>query len=146
VLIAYPSPLTYSVNEQTTFSEVEGVSWLFSNKNVDTYYSTWRFSPEMYTFTINGLKDRYRNDLTPYVNIPFPDHFGYDKMSNLAEYYSDDRYLVIRDVLKKMYTDIYPTMAKYRLLPGDLEHLNHDNTVDKIYSDTGIEIWYINAQ
>jgi len=36
-------------------------------------------------------------------------------------------------------------MAQLRWFIADFERLNMDNSIDKLYSNSGFDIWYINA-
>jgi len=144
VLCIYPSPYTFDINMQTTANELNGIYWLFHNKDVNISYTSWYFTPSVFSaFLLKPEERTGRKDLTKYASIPFPYHFGYDKNSTLGNYYDKDRYLVIIPMIKSVYIDTYPNLAKIRLLNGDFETLGNDPNVDKLFHSGSLDIWYI---
>jgi hypothetical protein len=148
IFIVYPSPITYSISPHATYGEIQGVTWLFDNKKLNIDYTSWYFAPHFYAeFTYSAIdKNYYRQDLSRYVNVTkFPDHFGYNNNTHLSSYYNDSKYLVITDKLKKIYSDIFPIMAKDRLMPKDFIQLDTDSSVNKIYANKVFQVWFIDV-
>ncbi|MGE5403257.1 MAG: hypothetical protein ACM3NG_00205 [Candidatus Doudnabacteria bacterium] len=148
IFTIYPSPITYSISDQTTYSEVQGIKWLFDDKSQSIPYTSWYFIPHFYAEFIysRGDKNYYRRDLSAYANvIAFPDHFGYNNNTSLSSHYDENRYLLITDKIKKMYSEIYPRMAVDRLMPNDLIQLDVDSSLYKIYTNKGFQAWFVNV-
>jgi len=142
----YPSPYTFSANFQITQSEIEGTDWFFHNKNTTISISSWYFAyPRYADFLMNLEEKKQRKDLTPYMGSAFPFHFGYENYSMLGQSYNKDAYLVLTERVKRAYIDIYPDMAKIRLLPSDFEKLDNDSSIEKLYSNEEFDVWYIHA-
>jgi len=74
-----------------------------------------------------------------------PSHFGYHKEAWLGEYCTEDVYIVLGDRDRLRYVKVYPAMVKYRYYPEDFERLGGDPTVDKLYSNGGLGIYYVRA-
>ena len=72
-------------------------------------------------------------------------HFGYDHQSMLGLSSTDDRYLVLKELDEKMYSEVYPSLAEIRFLPEDFIQLEHDPSIDKLYSNGGADTWFIHA-
>ncbi len=72
-------------------------------------------------------------------------HFGYDKYSTLGQSYAQNTYMVLAGRDKSIYRDIHPRMAEIRFLPQDFERVSYDTTVDKLYSNGGLDVYFINS-
>lgn len=148
IFIVYPSPITYSVNIHTTYGEIQGVTWLFDNKNPMVSFTSWYFTPHFYAEFIYSVIDKnyYRPDLSPDMNVTeFPNRLGYNNYTHLSSHYNESKYLVITDRIKKIYSEIYPNMAEERLKPEDLIQLDTDSSVNKIYANKDLQVWFINV-
>jgi len=140
----YPSPYTLSPNYQYTYSEATGMTWYLEKKDRDMNSSSWYFSPWIEAkFLLSNEERLNRDDLSRQNVIPFPDHFGYDKGTLLGQYYKNDGYLVVKEMLKRIYIDVYPEMAPYRLEQSDFVELEFDSSIDRIHSNGGMDIYYI---
>nr|WP_243688011.1 hypothetical protein [Methanobacterium formicicum] len=144
IISVYPSHYTLSVNRHTTESSLKGTEWFINNKNTNLSYSTWYFAPDRYAGRL-GI-EKLRADVTKYNSVPFPAHFGYNVNSTLGESYTKDTYLLIPDFLKVVYVYTFPERANEMLTTSDFNRLNEDNSLDKLYSDGGFDLWYIHSK
>lgn len=139
----YPSPYTYDVSSQNTHSEISGMDWFLKQKDITIYSAGWYFAPYRYAeFLLTTEEKQTRNDLSLYVTKDLPFHLGYDLYTNLGNYFNTDVYIILRDLNRKVYTEIYPEMANIRLLPDDFNKLEQDSTVNKLYENGGFEVYY----
>ena len=87
-----------------------------------------------------------RDDLSAYVTIGFPYRLGYDKNKELGQSYEKNVYLVMTELTKKVYKDVFPKMAPIRLTTDDLNQLGEDQSVDRLYTNGGIDFYYVHAK
>jgi len=144
ILKLYPSPYSYDISSQNTRSEITGMDWFLKQKDTTLFSAGWYFSPYRYAdFLLTTEEKQNRNDYTIYNTKDLPFHLGYDIYSNLGSYFKNDIYVVLLPLNRKVYTEIYPAMAKIRLLPDDFNKLDQDVTVNKLYENGEFEVYYI---
>ena len=145
MLKLYPSPYILSTSWQTTQTEVEGMNWLFQNRDLDIKITSisiaqYRFSRLLLT------PDELKAQKIPWQvpeELRVPRHFGYDNHSSLSASYEKDVYLGLTQKDKSVYVDVFPEMAECRWYPSDFEKLEYDRGVDKLYSSGEFDVWYI---
>jgi len=131
VLNLYESPYLLKYNSQLSSSEIGGVYFFAENRN-DT------IDQSMITSIDFSAKKGIRGILPPF-------HFNYTHNSLLGESYQDDNYMLLNKLDWLLYAEVWPEMAQLRWFIADFERLNMDNSIDKLYSNSGFDIWYINA-
>jgi len=47
---------------------------------------------------------------------------------------------------KVLYEEVYPEVRAFRFAPSDFEKLEHDPSVAKLYSNGGLDIYFIHAR
>jgi hypothetical protein len=142
----YPSPYILSISYQNTKSEITGMDWFLHNKDFHIFSSGWYYAPGIFGSYLLTIEERSgRDDLSPYVTKAFPDRLGYDKYDELGQNYEEDIYLVMTELTRKVYVDLFPKMAYLRLTTDDLDRLEEDPSVDKLYTNKGIDIYYVYA-
>jgi hypothetical protein len=139
VLIAYWSPYRLLPNDQPILSEPDGFKWLSTYRNTG-----------LGLVTLTVLVDRLVTLLPAAGGITkdvsqVPYHFNYPERSLLGASYSEDRYMLLNTHDRLQYTELFPRMAPYRFYPSDFDRLDNDSSLDKIYSNRGMEVWYIHA-
>ncbi len=143
----YPSPYTLVPNAQITQTEIEGMQWCFDNKNNDIGISSISISVNRFVdflVTPEGRKHlRYTPVETSEIRVPW--HFGYDKNTTIAESYIGDNYMVLAEIDRVAYEQLFPRMAEFRFESTDFQKLEQDPSVDKVYGNKGLDVWYINA-
>lgn len=142
----YASPHTLSDNYQVTQTEINGMDWLFSNKDQTLAIIAHCLPPGRFAdFLVTHEESSQRQDIPrleegAYSTLP---HFGYHKGAWLGEYYTEDTYMLLSDRDRLRYVKVYPELAKYRYYPEDFERLEQDITVDKLYSSGGTDIYLV---
>lgn len=145
ILTLYPSPYILETNHQTTMSEVEGMDWLFENKNIDLEITGFTISPYRSSKFLLTPGHKHKVYFSPpdYLRVPY--HFGYDNNSKLSVHYNKSLYLGIDERDKRVFEDVFPEIAEIRRTPEDFEKLNWDFSIKKIYSSKKFEVFYIDC-
>lgn len=144
----YQSPYTLNISPHSTQTEIEGMSWMLDNRNLNlsiAAISVMKYRLGQVLLTPEEIK-KHKVFKKNENKFKVPYHFGYTNDSNSTlSSYAREYYLVLakRDYL--MYTDIYPEIAEYRWYSSDFIKFNNDFSVDKIYSNSGFNIFYINV-
>ncbi|MPW38614.1 hypothetical protein GBV73_02720 [Thermococcus sp. 101 C5] len=142
----YPSPIIKSYNQQVTSMEISGTSWLieFGDKNlepIDMFITFGRFVHALQGYQYSMQENKlYATALYNTKRYP-PDHFNYTHFGTLGESYSEDKYMLTNKLMKLFYFELWPKHARFT--PNDFVKLNSDPTVDKIYLNGELEIYYI---
>lgn len=145
IFVVYPSSYTLNLNEQTSQHELKGIGWFLDNGDMNgstTSMNLILYRYAHYLLTPEEQKAwRLPIDAPPELIIPY--HFNYDQSSTLAEYFPHNTSIVtsLRD--ESIYTDIYPQMAKYRFSPQDFQNLSADRSIEKVYTNDEMDIWYV---
>jgi hypothetical protein len=147
----YPSPYIYQNAMQVTGTELTGMHWFIFNKDTTVQQTsitvdTYRFGSLFLTPTeVAARSDMkfYTADLPEDLVLPY--HFGYDQKQYLGQSYGSDTYMVLSQECEVMYTSIYPEMAKLRFQTTDFTKLQSDPSVNVLYSNGGLDVYYIKA-
>jgi hypothetical protein len=147
MLKLYPSPYIVSSSYQTTQTEVEGMDWLFHNRNLDIKMSgmsiaQYRFADLLLT-PEEKAEQKIPWRLPEELRVPY--HFGYNNSSSLSTSYDKDVYLGLTQRDMSAYVDVLPEMAELRWYPSDFEKLEHDQGVDKLYTSGEFDVFYVHA-
>ncbi|MGE5474327.1 MAG: hypothetical protein ACM3UU_08920 [Ignavibacteriales bacterium] len=150
ILIVYPSPYILEMSQQTTKSEFNGMNWLLDNRNVDIRITGGTAAPYRFVDMLSPSeieRQKITRLIIPDEIKPSLNHFGYNSTNSLLSiYYKEDVYFPILDRDKSIYVDIFPEMAKTRWASDDFERINTDISVNKIYSNKGLIVYYINSR
>jgi len=146
VFSLYNSPWQARLNSQASDMEFTGMEWTFERRNESFLIeempalSQRRFHRAIYSSSaeeINIRKGR-QTELTP--------HFGYEGNETLGSQYEEDRYLVISELNRIRYQELYPGWEAAQLfVEEDFEKLESDRTVNKIYSNGEFDSYYISS-
>lgn len=146
MLVTYASPYTLHPNDQVTFADFKGMDWFFHSKNVTIPFLSVTINPLRYADMILAKEERSgHGDIRNIISLP-PFHFDYHNNNSLGFSYEEDRYMVLKKEDRVLYTEVWPDMAKYRFLPRDFEQLENDDSVDKLYSNGGLDAYFIHAR
>lgn len=142
----YSSSYAILPSLQNTRAEIVGMDWFIHAKEKTLSSIGWYYAPSAYAaFLLTANERSERNDLSPYNTGVFPLRLGYDQSSMLGRFYSRDVYLVMREQVRRVYIDVYPWMAPIRLLQDDFVSLEDDSSVDKLYSNRGLDVYFVHA-
>lgn len=75
-----------------------------------------------------------------------PYHFNYTESPTLGTSYTTDRYLILHALDKVLYEKVYPELREFRFVPSDFEKLERDPSVAKLYSNGGLDVYFIYAR
>lgn len=153
ILKLYPSRHILEANWQITRTEITGMGWFLNQKNTNVDMTSLSIPIGRFAhFLLTSEGRARRQDLKRlssglYVpeNLKVPFHFGYDRLSTLGYWYSEDIYLVLNEKDRRLYQEVFPEIAELRFLPEDFVMLEHDLSVDKLYSNGGFDSYYIHG-
>ncbi len=141
----YPSPYTLQNSLQTTHQEVEGMRWVFEEKNGNAGLSGINAAPGRFMDMLYHPGHRGSEGVSMYLRqeevVPY--HFGYDTNTTLFESFHREFYMLISERDRRMYVDTYPAMAGIRWYQEDFNRLHLDPGLNHIYSNEGFDIWKI---
>ncbi len=147
VLKVYPSPYIFASNRQTTQAEIQGGDWFFQNKGDTAEVSYWRTNLGRFSYFLLIPYKGGEFSLQRYVpNEEWkerPQHFGYGEHSMIGQSYGKDAYMVLGEQDRVLYTGVFPELAEVGVLPEDFIKLASDPSADKLYSNGGLDVWYI---
>ena len=146
VLNLYPSPYTLSISYHNTRTEVFGWDWYLHNKNENVHTSYWYTNIARHAHYLLSAQEREgREDITINSTIILPFHLGYDLNEQLGQYYETEIYIVLTELSRNVYRDIYPKLAPIRALPSDFEKIENDSSASRLYSNGKYEVYYITS-
>ncbi len=148
ILGVYPSAYTLSTSVQTTQQDLKGMGWLFNDGEYNMSITSLNLAPYRFADSLltpdEGKKWRlirlYPADYPELLKVPY--HFGYDNYTSVQDYFKINFYLIITEMDRSIYTDIYPDMAKHRFEAGDFDKLGSDPALNKVYSNNEFDVWY----
>ena len=150
VLQLYPSRYTLQLNLQITRTEFAGVNWFVQNRNISIEHTSftvdiYRWASAILTPT-EYIKEGYRyyGAQTP-TDLQIPWHFGYDKRQSLGQVYNNDIYMVLSSRDRLAYQETWPEIVTIRLQNKDFAQVEEDTSISKLYSDGGLDVYYIQS-
>lgn len=141
-LLKYYSSYTLTPNLQNTEPELEGSGWFIDNKNLTLQTSGWTFPLSQYVDYHLGYRALYSNTKV----YRLPRHFGYDEHDMMGQNFGNDTYFVLTELNRRYYVDVLPKMATDFLLPSDFDRIDNDPSANQIYTNGGLDIWYVYAK
>ena len=142
----YRSPYTLNPSLHSTEAEIRGMGWFIHEKDTAIYSSGWYYAPWRYARFLLAPEERaQRRDYLRDATSDVPLHLGYDKSPAIGQSYEEDTYVVLRELNRRVYVDTYPRMAEVRLLPSDFARLDSDPSIDKLYDNSGLDVWLARA-
>ena len=140
----FRSPAIKSYNAQVTRMEIEGADWFLDNRNQDLYIDDIKVLPYRFADALLGKETEKKNIMWAGVWTYPPDHFNYSNKIMLGESYEADKYLMLNELSKLLYPEVYPEYPRlWRFNDEDFDRLNLDQSVNKIYINSGIEVYYV---
>jgi len=141
----YLSPYVSYPNVQVTHQDMQGMSWLINCKNKDIDFAGILSPPCRYADALIGHTETgNRTDLTITgwdKSFIIPDHFNYTAHETLKDSYQTDRYVAITKFDRTVYNTVWRSVGRFKT--EDFEKLNEDKSVNKLYSNGGLDVWYI---
>lgn len=75
-----------------------------------------------------------------------PYRFGYTEHPTLGQWYANLTYLLVNKQDRLLYVEVFPEIAEFSFLAGNFEKLEQDPSGDKLYSNGGLDIYFIHAR
>jgi len=141
IFSTYPSPLTRQANRQGTHADFCGMNYFFNYR--ETSYSIQELGPTSSRYYDAQLGVSGKNKI--WLGSKVPDsHFGYSNTTIRTDSSQErGRYLLINNLGVDFYKEIYPEFQKFwKFTPNDFNRLNVDNTINKIYYNGDLKIYY----
>jgi len=134
----------YWPNEQLTDAEYEGSAFVLSNTQKEVPIRSYAIAHKMEWY----VRGSVHPDLWPPNFVTgLPDGLGYDATNTTAASIYGQTYLVTQDFDREFYTDPYFTRDQQRELlvydRADIDRMNRDPTVVRLYDNGGFEAWYV---
>jgi len=142
---AYLSRYLLQTNNQPAVSELQGLGWFVENK-ADLSSQGITIPPRRVIPLFVAPQERAKRIGEFWDYAPPPYHFNYDQQDILGRSYAEDSYILLNRASRLVYIEVLPEMAKHRFYPADFERLEHDPSVDKLYDNSGLDVWYVRSQ
>jgi hypothetical protein len=137
----YPSPTIDSYNYQVQSTDYNGMSFYFNHKNQSIPLLSITLSQEGRWSQLLALTN---SSITGSNSIIPIDHFGYNQSQYMGNSYSKDNYMLFNELTEQFYPTLYPQYQnEWKFTPQDFTKLNNDPTVNLIYDNNGIKLYYI---
>ena len=139
----YSSPYNVKPNAQITLRNVQGMEWFVKNKDPRIIcLETLSNPPRLAEGVLGYAEASKRRDLSH--SAPFlPDHFMYDTKRYLGEGISEDRYFILNDIDRITYSTVWKAVGRFN--NEDFEKLENDPTVDRLYDNGEMDVYYVHA-
>lgn len=138
IFAIYPSPSTYQRNPQVSHMEMAGASW-FLNKR-DTQFEFMDIGGAITPHFERAVHGNREANYPERMNTWLGDHFNYTQYESFGESFTEDRYLILNEHDKVLYTEVWPTG---RFNWSDFTRLEKDPSVDKLYVNGEMDAWYV---
>lgn len=145
----YDSPFVKKAPNYCTHMAVDGMNWLFQTRNDDLSIEELSYMQALIASFIFGHGGRWlKPDLkSHHHSYIVPKHFNYTKESLLAKSIKKDCYLYIDKKTECVSVNTYPEYEdRWFFTPDDFKKLEYDSSIDKIYHNNEIRIFYVNGR
>jgi hypothetical protein len=147
-MVVYPSRYSLEISAHITQSEINGMDWFLHYNNTHTNHTylaeiVYRFADLLLTPEEKSTRTDVMYSWGRHEEMRVPFHLGYDKSDLLGNYYQNDLYLVLKQLDKVIYREVYPEIASIRFEPQDFEKLETDPSIQSIYTNGGLDIYYV---
>lgn len=140
----YSSPFISQPNIQITGMDLKGTEWLLENVDKTLGIDYVASPPEDFAMALVGREaSSGKTGLKRYTNSVI-DNFGYNEQSVIGSHYTSSCYLVITEYDKIAYTSIWKEVGRFS--EYDFISLDNDASLYRLYSNRGMNIYYINPE
>lgn len=146
LFIVYPSPYILTTSWQTTHSEIQGLEYTFSYRDIFTPLTGINVAPGRMAYYMLNPIERKKQNLPRYLkkNI-LPYHFGYDGAQTLRDIYPNGTDFIIMEIDRSMYRDTLPDMEYLRYSSFEFYRLSMDPGVLLTYSNGGFDYYKVRS-
>ena len=151
VYSSYLSPRVRAAGQHVPDTNIIGMERFFEIRNQDFLILEYGISQTRYYDAIYGVEHRPPNVINYESEIykeklHLPAHFGYNNRTLLGSYYDSPRYLLLTLYSRIAYTKMYPEFKdKWKYFPSDFDLLEIDKSVNKIYANSGLDAYLVDA-
>lgn len=140
---SYSSPYNIQPNAQITRMDMAGMTWLINEKSTAVGHVTIMSPPSRFADGILGRIESIKRTDIRRNTVTFSDHFGYDEYATIGEEYSDDKYVGITKFDRIIYNTVWSIVDRFN--KEDFEKLEEDPTVDRLYANGELNVYYIHG-
>jgi hypothetical protein len=145
----YDSPVNKRPPHHVTYMNIYSINWLLQTRNDDLsieelgYWQGW-----VVNTLLGSKKASLESNLKVSAQSPvIPHHFNYTNECLLAISFEEDCYLFINKRSELKSVNIFPEYEdRWAFHPDDYKQLEYDRSIDKIYHNNGIRIFYVNGR
>jgi hypothetical protein len=141
----FPSTFVEQPNNQVTTMDMTGMKWSIEKKDYRIGYVFVSLPPYRFSDAIIGydVTHRQRLDISDSYKKQVPDHFGYSQYYTLGTQYPKDYYLTMTRADRTIYTTVWKDVGRFD--NTDFDKLERDFTVNKLYSNSEMDVYYIKS-
>ncbi len=132
-------------NQQVPASDIAGMQTFFQHRDIKSKtVDNALFTQFRYYDAVYGVDSNPFRNTSVYGALLTPDHFGYDVRNSFGVGYNSSKYLITTELQKEFYPYTYPGYEqKWRFTPGDFAKLDSDQSLQLIYVNNGMDIYYL---
>jgi hypothetical protein len=138
----YQSSYINQPNNQVTRMDLAGVGWFIKAKDNKVESANIASTPSNLENGVIGYQQV--RELNPYTDYQLEDHFGYSKYDSLGPQYSTDKYVMVTEYDRIIYSRIWRQIGRFNT--SDFNQLDQDTSVDLLYSNGETQLYYINGK
>jgi hypothetical protein len=139
----FSSPYIEKPTDQISKTDMFGADWFFKYKNPNVDYIGGHIYIR-FSHLILGVNETNRRSNRAYSRMEYnlPDHFNYDKLNILGKNFTRNTYMTIAIYDRLLYTE-GPWKPVGRFVTKDFDNLNYDISVNNIYDNEAMDVYYI---
>jgi len=127
---------------QVTTMDMAGMVWFIQKKDTNIGCIHVMSPPYRYADAILGNVEAIKRLDIKYAE-QFTDHFAYNEYDELGEHHEHDNYTAITKLDRILYETMWKQVGRYSF--SDFNKLEHDPTVDSIYSNCELDVYFIHG-
>jgi hypothetical protein len=137
----FDSPYTMRPSLQITQMDMTATRWFVNKKDTNVICAVIKSSPGNTAMGfMSAAEMSSRLDLRA---VQFQDHLGYDEYATIGAQYSSDKYSMIGKKDRIIYSTVWEAVGRHT--KNDFAKLEEDHTVNKLYTNNEIDIYYVRA-
>ncbi len=129
-------------SSQVTLMDMAGMAWYIQEKDTAIGCIHVMSPPFRFADVILGNVEADKRYDIKYAE-QFTDHFAYNEYDSLGEQYKEDNYTAITIKDRLLYETVWKQVGRYSY--SDFEKIEDDPTVDSLYSNGELDVYYIHG-
>ena len=145
----YDSPFNKREPQHVTYMNMYGINWLLQTRNDDLSIEELGYWQKHIVNFLLGSKKASLEPNLKFITVihVIPNHFNYTNESLLAKSIKKDCYLFINKKSELVSANIFPEYEyRWSFTPDDYKQLEYDRSIEKIYHNNEIRIFYVNGR